>query len=199
MLRVGLTGGIAAGKSAAADRLIELGACVIDADVLAREVVEPGTAGLRGIVARFGPDVLAADGRLDRPRLAALVFADKAARADLNAIVHPLVRAAAREREAECRRNGASVVVHVIPLLVETGQADAFDEVIVVDLDPAEQRRRLIARNGLPPEQADARIRAQATREDRLAAADEVWDNSGALGELASQVDRWFASRAQRH
>ena len=130
---MGLTGGIASGKSLVAEELAKLGAVVIDADVLAREVVEPGTPGLAAIVARFGDAVLT-DGRLDRARLGALVFADPAARRDLERIVHPAVRA--RAAELERAAGDAAVVVHVIPLLVETGQTDAFDRIVVVDVDP---------------------------------------------------------------
>lgn len=192
LLLVGLTGGIASGKSAVADRLAELGAVLIDADVLAREVVEPGTPGLDAIVARFGAGVLrpAADGgpsQLDRPALGAIVFADPDARRDLEAIVHPAVRARAVELSRAALPG--SVVVQVIPLLVETGQADAFDVVVVVDLDPVTQLDRLMARNGLTREQALARINAQAGRAQRLAAADEVIDNNGTPAELRSATD----------
>lgn len=192
LLMVGLTGGIASGKSAVADRLAELGAVVIDADVLAREVVEPGTPGLDAIVERFGPGVLrpAADGgppELDRPALGAIVFADPDARRDLEAIVHPAVRA--RAVELSRAAPSGSVVVQVIPLLVETGQADAFDLVVVVNLDPETQLDRLMARNGLTREQALARINAQAGRAQRLAAADEVIDNNGTPAELRNTTD----------
>ncbi|WP_415092618.1 dephospho-CoA kinase [Micropruina sp.] len=192
LLLVGLTGGIASGKSAVADRLAELGAVLIDADVLAREVVEPGTPGLDAIVARFGAGVLhpAADGgpaELDRPALGAIVFADPDARRDLEAIVHPAVRA--RAVELSRAAPPGSVVVQVIPLLVETGQSDAFDVVVVVDLDPETQLDRLMARNGLTREQALARINAQAGRAQRLAAADEVIDNNGTPAELRNATD----------
>ena len=171
---MGLTGGIASGKSLVAEELAKLGAVVIDADVLAREVVEPGTPGLAAIVARFGDAVLT-DGRLDRARLGALVFADPAARRDLERIVHPAVRA--RAAELERAAGDAAVVVHVIPLLVETGQTGAFDRIVVVDVDPETQRERLLRRDGFTEAEADRRIAAQATRTDRLAAADVVLDN----------------------
>lgn len=177
MVRLGLTGGIASGKSFVADALAELGAVVIDADVLAREVVERGTDGLAAVVDRFGPGVLRADGSLDRAGLGSIVFGDDAARADLNAIIHPRVRARAAELEAQAPPG--SVVVHVIPLLVETGQADSFQGVLVVDVPPALQVERVAERDGLNADQAQARLRAQATREQRLAAADWVVDNSG--------------------
>lgn len=184
---VGLTGGIASGKSAVADRLAELGAVVVDADVLAREVVAPGTPGLAAIAGRFGDHLLAADGTLDRAALGAIVFADPAARRDLEAIVHPAVRARAIEL-TEAAPPGA-VVVQVIPLLVETGQQAAFDTVVVVDIDPELQLQRLIARNGLTREQAQARIDAQAAPEERTAAAHEVLRNNGTPDELRAQVD----------
>lgn len=189
--RVGLTGGIASGKSAVAELLRARGAVVVDADVLAREVVEPGTPGLGAIVGRFGPGVLLPDGTLDRPALGEIVFADAAARAALNAIVHPAVRVRAAEIEAAAGEG--AVVVHVIPLLVETGQADRFDTVVVVDADEATQVRRLRARNDLTEEQAHARLAAQASRAERLAVADVVIDNTGAPTALVPQVEALWA------
>ncbi|HMQ64713.1 MAG TPA: dephospho-CoA kinase [Arachnia sp.] len=185
--RVALTGGIASGKSFVADELSRRGAVVIDADLLAREVVEPGTPGLAAVVERFGAGVLGPDGTLDRPKLGEVIFADDAARADLNAIVHPLVRAAAEEVEDEVADD--AVVVHVIPLLVEAGLVDGFDRVVVVDLPLEEQILRLMARNGVTRAQAEARVRAQATRDERLAVADRVVDNSGGPDATVSQVD----------
>ncbi|HMR13407.1 MAG TPA: dephospho-CoA kinase [Arachnia sp.] len=182
-----LTGGIASGKSFVADELSRRGAVVIDADLLAREVVEPGTPGLAAVVERFGAGVLGPDGTLDRPKLGEVIFADDAARADLNAIVHPLVRAAAEEVEDEVADD--AVVVHVIPLLVEAGLVDGFDRVVVVDLPLEEQILRLMARNGVTRAQAEARVRAQATRDERLAVADRVVDNSGGPDATVSQVD----------
>jgi dephospho-CoA kinase len=190
VIRVGLTGGIASGKSTAAELLAERGAVLVDSDVLAREVVEPGTPGLAAVVERFGPEVLRG-GRLDRPALGRIVFADAAARRDLEAIVHPAVRARAAEVEAAAAPD--QVVVHVIPLLVETGQADAFELVVVVDVDPAVQRTRLLGRGGLTPQEADDRIAAQASREARLAAADVVIDNDGTLADLERHVDDLWA------
>jgi len=195
VLRVGLTGGIASGKSSVAEQLAARGAVVVDADVLAREVVEPGTPGLAAVVDRFGEEVLT-DGRLDRPRLGALVFSDAGARRDLERIVHPAVRARAAELERQASSD--AVVVHVIPLLVETGQADDFDVLVVVDLDPETQLARLMARNGLDREQAQARIAAQAGRAERTAVADHVLDNSGTPEELAAQVARLWPVLAAR-
>ncbi|GAA4422243.1 hypothetical protein GCM10023169_16330 [Georgenia halophila] len=188
MIRIGLTGGIAAGKSVAARRFAELGAAVIDHDVLAREAVAPGSAGLRRIVETFGERVLAADGSLDRPALGARVFGDDDARERLNGIVHPEVRRLSHEREADAAEPDA-VVVHDIPLLVETGQVDGFDMVVVVHA-PAEQRvSRLVVSRDLSEEDARARLSAQVTDEDRLAVADVVLDASGAEEGLAGQVD----------
>jgi dephospho-CoA kinase len=197
MLRVGLTGGIASGKSTVADALVARGASVIDADVLAREVVEPGTPGLAAVVERFGPDVLDGGGRLDRPRLGSLVFADADARRDLERIIHPAVRARAAALEQQADR--AAVVVHVIPLLVETGQQEDFDVVVVVDVDPATQQERLMARNGLTVDEARARLSAQAGREERLAAADLVVANGGTPDELVVAVGRLWAELCDRN
>jgi dephospho-CoA kinase len=184
-MRVGLTGGIASGKSTVADELARRGAVVIDADRLAREVVEPGTAELAAIADRF-PGTLV-DGRLDRAALAAIVFADPEARGDLERIVHPAVRRRAAELEQAAATG--SVVVHVIPLLVETGQQADFDLVVVVDVDPEIQMSRLLARDGMTRAEAEARLAAQAGRERRLAAADVVIDNSGPVTQLKDQID----------
>jgi len=185
MVRVGLTGGIASGKSLVAADLAARGAIIIDADVLAREVVEPGTPALAAIVERFGSKVLT-DGQLDRSRLGEIVFADPLARRDLERIVHPAVRA--RAIELERGAEGAAVVVHVIPLLVETGQQQNFDFVVTVDVDQETQIQRLMARNGFSRAEAESRIAAQATREDRRAAADVVLDNTGTLARLRDQI-----------
>lgn len=184
---VGLTGGIASGKSEVARMLAAKGAVVIESDVLAREVVEPGTPGLRAVVAAFGPDVLTADGSLDRARLARRVFADPQARARLEAIVHPLVRRRAEELVAAAPPD--AIVVQDIPLLVETGQADRFDVVVVVDVPEQVQIERLTRLRGMTIDEAKARIRAQASRDERLAVADVVLTNTGDLAELRAQVD----------
>lgn len=176
MLRIALTGGIACGKTLVSDELAALGAVVIDSDLLARQVVEPGSVGLQEVARRFGSSILQADGSLDRAALGELIFNDAGARADLNAIIHPRVRTEAAHLEADAPTGG--VVVHVIPLLVETGQHDTFDAVIVVDVPEDVQRRRLMERNGLSSEQARARMAAQAARPERLAAATWVIDNS---------------------
>ncbi len=186
-LHVGLTGGIGSGKSAVAELLRAHGALIIDADQLAREVVEPGTPGLERIRRRFGPGVLRDDGHLDRQALARIVFADPGALADLDSIVHPLVRARAQEL-ADAAPPG-SVVVQVIPLLVETGQQGRFDDVVVVDAPEQAQVKRVVARDGVTADQALARIHAQASRQERLDAATKVVDNTGSAQDLAASVD----------
>ena len=190
MFRIGLTGGIAAGKSVATARLAELGAVVIDHDLLAREAVAPGSVGLAAIVEAFGDGVLTPDGSLDRPGLGALVFADAAARSRLNDIVHPEVRRLSAEREAmAAAADPAAVVVHDIPLLVETGQAGHFHLVVVVHT-PAEQRvRRLVEGRGLSEDAARSRLASQAADDERLAAADVTLDGAGAEDDLRAQVD----------
>ncbi len=187
VLRVGLTGGIGSGKSEVSRRLAAHGAVVVDADLLAREVVEPGTDGLAEVVARLGPEVLGPDGALDREEVGRRVFVDDEARRRLEAVIHPRVR----QRAAEIERRAAdgAVVVHDIPLLVETGQQDDFDVVVVVDAPDDVQTERLVSVRGMDADEARSRIAAQASRERRLAAADEVVDNSGDRSALDAQVD----------
>jgi dephospho-CoA kinase len=191
VLSIGLTGGIGSGKSTVAARLAQLGAVVIDSDLLAREVVAVGSPGLARVVERFGTAVLGSDGGLDRPRLGQLVFGDPAALADLNAIVHPLVRARSDALSAEAVAGGAVAVVHDIPLLVENGLAAGFDQVVVVEA-PLQVRLRRLAGRGLDEQTARARIAAQATDEQRRAVADVVLDNSGSIEELWAQVDAFW-------
>lgn len=186
MLRVGLTGGIGSGKSAVADLLAAHGAVIIDADQLAREVVEPGTAGLEAVAAEFGPGVLTSDGRLDRAAMAGVIFADPQARARLEGIIHPAVRQLAVQRERVAGPD--AIVVHVIPLLIETGQSETFDVLVVVDVDPALQRARIQQRDGLSDDEITARLTAQVDRGSRLQVADEVIDNGGDRDALAAQV-----------
>lgn len=194
VLRVGLTGGIGAGKSVVARRLAALGAHVVDHDVLARQVVAAGTPGLAQVADVFGPSVLTPDGALDRSALAALVFSDAGARERLNATIHPLVRDAAAQEQRTAVDGGARVVVHDIPLLVETGQAGHMDVLVVVDA-PAELRvRRLVEGRGMTPEQAWARLAAQADDEERREVADVVLDGSGSVAGLEAQVDRLWES-----
>jgi dephospho-CoA kinase len=191
MVRIGLTGGIAAGKSVAARRFDALGAVVIDSDVLARAAVAPGTIGLARVAEAFGRQVVSDDGTLDRPALGRIVFADPAARAQLEAIIHPQVRRLSAETEAAAiAADPAAVVVHDIPLLVETGQADGFDLVVVVDAPVDLRIDRMVAARGLTREEALSRLQAQASDDDRLAAADVVLDGSGSPDHLADQVDR---------
>jgi dephospho-CoA kinase len=186
VLRVGLTGGIASGKTTVANELARHGAVIIDADELAREVVEPGTPGLAAVLRRFGEAVLQ-NGRLDRAALAKIVFAEPEARRDLEAIIHPEVRRRAAEREGALPHT--AVIVHVIPLLVETGKESDFDLCVVVDVDHQTQLARLMARGPMTREEAESRIAAQATREQRLAAADVVIHNVGTVTDLTRQVD----------
>jgi dephospho-CoA kinase len=185
-VHVGLTGGVASGKSTVAAVLRELGAVVVDADALAREVVAPGTPGLAEVVAEFGTEVLGPDGALDRAALGAVVFADPARRAALEAIIHPRVRARAAEIEAVAP--AGALVVHDFPLLVETGQAGDFDAVLVVDVPEDVQVERAVRERGWTPEEARARIAAQATREQRRAAATHLIDNSGTPHDLRHRV-----------
>jgi dephospho-CoA kinase len=190
MLRLGLTGGIGAGKSTVSKRLAELGGVLVDADVIAREVVEPGTVGLQKLVEAFGDDILTADGSLDRPALAAKAFGDDASRATLNSIVHPLVG----KRTAELIEGAAddAVVIQDIPLLVEGKMGALFQLVAVVFADAEERVERLVGQRNMPETDARARIAAQATDEQRRAAADIWIDNSGAPGDLDDVVrDLW--------
>ncbi len=189
-MRVGLTGGVGSGKSAAAQILRELGAVVIDADALAREVVAPGTRGLAAVVEEFGPYVLTDGGELDRARMASLVFADEAARRRLEAIVHPLVYE--QILAAEATTAPGSVVVHDIPLLAENGRAGEFDAVVLIDVPEQLQLTRLVRERGWAEADARARIAAQATREERLAIATQVVDNTGTLEDLRSRLTEVF-------
>ena len=184
---VGLTGGIGSGKSAVAARLAELGAVIIDSDRLAREVVAPGTDGFDEVVATFGPEVVAADGSLDRPALGRMVFGDEAKRRRLEGIIHPRVRARAAEMAASAPEG--TVVVNDVPLLVEAGLADSYEAVIVVFADERVRVERLVRARGMSEEEAKARIAAQASDEQRHAVADFEIDNVGSLEELRSKVD----------
>lgn len=193
-MRVGLTGGVASGKSTVSAMLAELGAVVIDADLLAREVVAPGTDGLAEVVDAFGPTVLGPDGALDRPALGAVVFGDEERRRVLEGIIHPRVRARAAEIEAAAPEG--AVVVHDIPLLTETGQAGSFDAVVVVDVPVETQVERMVTLRGMSPEDAQARVDAQASREERLAVATYVVENTGTLEELRARVHSVYAALA---
>ena len=192
MIHVGLTGGIASGKSAVAAQLLKLGAVVIDADAIARQVVEPGTPALEQIGLAFGSQVLAEDGSLDRAALAAVVFADAGEREKLNAIVHPAVRAEAERLRAAAVADGAEVVVEDIPLLVESDQHQRFDKVLVVQAPHDERIRRMMEDRGWDRAEAVARMAAQATDEQRAAVADVVIHNDGSIEQLNEKVTRVF-------
>lgn len=196
MLSVGLTGGIGSGKSEVSRRLVARGAELIDADLLAREVVRPGTPGLAAVVGEFGDQVLLPDGALDRPRLASIVFADEERLKALNAITHPLI--ARRSQELVAAAPPGAIVVYDVPLLVENGLAGFHDAVVVVDVPVAVQLERLVTLRGMSEDEARARIAAQATREQRRAVATHVIDNSGSLGELDAQVDALWSDLAAR-
>jgi dephospho-CoA kinase len=200
VLRVGLTGGIGSGKSEVSRRLAALGAVIIDADVAARRVVDPGTPGLARIAETFGPGVLRPDGALDRERLGAIVFSDPAQLAKLNAITHPLIGEwmQAAERAATEAADGNPIVIYDAALLAESGRWASYDLVIVVDVPPEVQIDRLVTQRGMPPDQAQARLAAQATREQRLALADLVIDNSGSLEDLDRRVAEVWADLNRR-
>jgi dephospho-CoA kinase len=175
-------------------RLAAQGAVVIDADAIAREVVAPGTDGLAEVVDAFGTEILRADGELDRPRLGEIVFADPELRGKLNAIIHP--RVGARMAELERGAGPGAIVVHDVPLITENGLAGGYDLVVVVDVPPRIQVERLVRHRGMTRDQAKARMAAQASREQRLAIASIVIDNSGSLSELDRQVgDLWAELR----
>lgn len=180
MLRVGLTGGIASGKSLVAEEFAALGVPVVDTDVIAREVVAPGTEGLAAVVDAFGDDVLDADGNLDRARLRRLVFSDDAARRRLEAILHPRIRAIMDVRLEACAEAGAPWALAVVPLLVETGQQDRFDRILVVDVPEDAQVARLMTRDGSSEADARAILARQAGRDERLRHADDVLLNDDA-------------------
>lgn len=189
----GLTGGIASGKSTVARRLRELGVPVVDADAVAREVVEPGTPALAEIVASFGASLLDPDGKLDRKALAARVFGDDAARRRLEAIVHPRVAERTRERFAELEAAGERLAFYDVPLLVEKGLHAVFRPVVVVALSEEEQIRRAVARDGATEAEVRARIAAQLPLAEKIAVADHVIDNAGSLEATLAQVDALVA------
>jgi dephospho-CoA kinase len=194
-LRLGLTGGIASGKSTVSRIFAELGAIIIDSDVLAREVVAPGTDGLAEVVAAFGPEILTEAGEMDRAKVGAIVFADPDKRKVLEQVIHP--RVFLRALEIDQAAGEHDVVINDIPLLVETNQADRFDAVVVVDVPTDVQLERMVRDRGMTPEEATARIAAQASREQRLAVATYVIENTGSLAELRARVEEvWKQLRA---
>ena len=191
MLRIGLTGGIASGKSVASERFAQLGARVIDHDDLARQAVQPGSAALADIAREFG-DRLVTRGVLDRAALADIVFADPEARAKVNAIVHPYVFALAQAADTQARLDGVKVIVHAIPLLVETGQEGSWDTVVTIAAPTGVRTARLVKERGLTAAQAEARFSAQVTDDERARWADVVLDGGGTVAELRKQVDRFW-------
>lgn len=192
--RVGLTGGIASGKSTVADLFAMQGVPVIDTDLIAREVVAPGTPGLAAVLAAFGQDVLQPDGTLDRRRLRALAFATTARRLELEAILHPRIRS---RMEEQCRSSGGPYQLLVIPLLLESGLATRVDRVLVVDCSESIQRTRLMVRDGESEASADRILSAQLDRETRLSRADDVVVNSGSRDELKRRVRELHAMYLQ--
>jgi dephospho-CoA kinase len=185
-MRIGLTGGIASGKSTVAELFASLGACIIDADRIAREVVEPGTELLQRVVDHFGPGILAPDGSLDRRALRRRVFADAAERAALEQLLHPAIRA---RMEALSATAAGAYQIHVVPLLIETGAKARYDRIAVVDCDETVQVARLLARDSITVQEARAALATQVARAARLAAADDVIDNSGSEADTRAQVD----------
>ncbi|MEV7007595.1 dephospho-CoA kinase [Streptosporangium sp. NPDC051022] len=196
MLKVGLTGGIGSGKSEVSRRLTARGAVVIDADKIAREVVEPGTGGLARIVALFGSGVLHEDGSLNRERLGSIVFTDSEKLASLNAIVHPLV--GARVAELQSQADEDAIVVYDVPLLAENNLAPMYDVIVVVDAADETRLDRLVRLRGMSEQDARARLAAQASREDRLKIADIVVPNEGSLEELETRVEEVWAELVAR-
>ena len=193
MIVVGLTGGIGSGKSAVSRLLVGHGAVVVDADLVAREVVEPGTPGLAAVAERFGPSLLRPDGALDRAALGRLVFGDPAALAALNGLLHPLIAARTSELVEQARTDGARVLVHDVPLLVENGLAPLYDAVVVVAVTPMTQLDRLVRLRGMDEGDARARIGAQAVLADKLAVATHVVHNDGPIRDLPPQVAQLWA------
>jgi dephospho-CoA kinase len=189
MLYVGLTGNIASGKSEAANRFAELGATIVDADVLARDAVAVGSAAYKRVVERWGPDILSPDGSLDREALRHTVFADKAQLDELNGIVHPGVNRLRRKIVAEARNRGDAVLIYVVPLLFERRLANEFDQIVLVDAPKELRLDRLVNRRGVTEEDASNMIAAQMLAELKRARADFVIENDGSLEELREQVD----------
>jgi len=198
--RVALTGGIASGKTTVANLFAELGVPLIDTDVIARQVVEPGQPALAVIVSTFGPDVLDADGRLDRRRMRERIFTDPAAKRRLEAILHPAIRV---EMERQSREAGGSYQMLVIPLLTESRRRDPFDRVLLVDVPEELQIQRLMMRDGVTHDQAQASLNAQASRAERLAMADDVVRNTGRVDDLRDEIAKlhaqYLALAAARH
>lgn len=198
MLAVGLTGGIGAGKSTVAQALVARGAALIDADQIARQVVEPGRPAHQALVERFGTAILAGDGTIDRPALAAVAFADQAALAELNAITHPAIAAEMARQRAGYEGTDAVVLLDIPLMTPAQRQLLGLDVVVVVDCDPDVAVERLVSQRGMEEEQARARMAAQPSREERLAGADLVVDNSDGRDKLLAEVQRVWADLSQR-
>ena len=188
MLLVGLTGGIASGKTLVTDYFKSFGALIIDADLLAREVVVPGSPGLEALSAHFGPDILADDGTLDRAALRHIVFADPVELEFLDNTLHPLIRQLSDQRIAAARHEGYPYVIYAVPLLLETGQQKRFDRIVVIDVPESVQLQRLLARDDSTETEAKAILAAQTNRERRLAIADDIIDNAGSKAKTHEQV-----------
>ena len=188
MQLVGLTGGIASGKSLVSSSFEQLGIPVIDADLLAREVVEPGSRGLQALVSHFGASLLTPEGELNRAVLRHIVFADPAEREFLDKTLHPLIRQLSDQRISELTRQAHPYIIYSVPLLLETGQQKRFDRIVVVDVPESVQMARLLQRDGSSTSEARAILAAQATREDRLSIADDVIDNAGSIEDTRKQV-----------
>ena len=193
MMRVALSGGIASGKTTVSNALAEHGVPIIDTDLLAREVVEPDTVGLNGIVELFGESILNKSGALNRKKLRTIVFADDTARSDLEALLHPLIRDLTEAKLDYLEKINTLYVVVVIPLLIETNQQDAYDHIVIVDVEPEVQVQRVMARDKCSPEQAEKIIASQATRKERLAVADDVIFNSSTPKAVELQVAKIHA------
>lgn len=189
MLRIGLTGGIASGKTLVSDRFRHHGVAIIDADVIARQVVQAGSEGLAAVVAEFGTDVLNEQSELNRAALRRIIFSDTGARQRLDALLHPLIRAAAKDQYDRLQLQDVDYVIHAIPLLVETQQQADFDRVLVVDVPEAVQLQRLMQRDTIDLEAAQRILAAQASRQQRLAVADDVIDNTGTIEQTQAHVD----------
>jgi len=200
MQLIGLTGGIASGKTLVSDRFARHGVPVIDADLLAREVVRPGSRGLNALITHFGTAILTTKGELDRAALREMIFVNPPDRAVVDETLHPLIRERSERRIGEARAAGHGYAVYAVPLLVETDQTSRFDRIVVVDVPVEVQLERLLARDGSNDAQARAMLAAQATRADRLAVADDVIDNTGTVEATLARVDelheRYAASAA---
>ena len=199
MLLIGLTGGIASGKTLVSDRFARHGAPVIDADLLAREVVRPGSEGLKALITRFGTTILTPSGELDRSALRKLIFANPSARKAVDETLHPRIRALSDERIEAARTAGHPYAVYAVPLLVETGQIERFDRIAVVDVPVEVQLERLMARDGTDEAQARAILAAQASREARLAIADDIIDNDGPIERTLARVDELHGKYTAPH